>query len=411
MNPLPNTNWFHSPMANRPRDFSPTTSMPPPFDTPKLDRLLDEAGVDLLLAVTKHNVQYLLGGYRYFFFAHADAIGTGRYLPIVGYFRGRPERAFYVGAGNEAWGLEVFPVWIPNIVTRSWTSVDSAAVAAEFIRKAGLTSGRIAIELSFFPADSMDALRSELPNTTFIEALPILEELRAVKTKQELEYLKTGAAAIVDSMLAAFQSAKPGISEAQLVEDLRLEQSHRGLTFDYALIASGLTFGRAPSNRAWNPGETLSLDTAGYCHGYLADMARMAVMGQPTQLMREILNEIRFVQDQTRVAIAPGRLGREIYEVGRRAIEQCEFGKSFGFVAHGMGLIAHEAPRLRHNDEIGYDGAHAERALEAGMVLSIETGIKDPEAGFIKLEDTVIVTESGWEAYGDWGRDWNEVQL
>lgn len=175
--------------------------MRPPFDTSKLDRLLDEAGVDLLLAVTKHNVQYLLGGYRYFFFAHADAIGTGRYLPIVGYFRGRPERAFYVGAGNEAWGLEVFPVWTPNTITRSWTSLDSAAAAAEFIRKADFTSGRIALELSFFPADAMDALRSELPNATFIEALPILEELRAVKTKQELEYLKTGAAAIVDSML------------------------------------------------------------------------------------------------------------------------------------------------------------------------------------------------------------------
>src|SRR6202011_3840091 len=157
--------------------------MTPPFDNQKLDRLLEEGAADLLLAVSKHNVQYLLGGDRYFFFAHADAIGTGRYLPVAGYFRERPERAFYVGAGNEAWGLEVFPIWIPNIITRSWTSVDSAAVAAEFIRKAGLTSGRIAIELSFFPADAMDALRSELPNTTFIEALPILEELRVVKTR------------------------------------------------------------------------------------------------------------------------------------------------------------------------------------------------------------------------------------
>jgi len=43
------------------------------------------------------------------------------------------------------------------------------------------------------------------------------------------------------------------------------------------------------------------------------------------------------------------------------------------------------------------------------MVLSIETGIKHPEAGFIKLEDTVVVTETGSEAYGDWGRHWNEV--
>jgi Xaa-Pro aminopeptidase len=156
-----------------------------PFDAPKLDRLLEEAGVDLLLAVTKHNVQYLLGGYRYFFFAHADAIGTGRYLPIVGYFPGRPELAFYVGAGNEAWGLEVFPIWTPNTVTRSWTSADSAMAAVDFIRKAGYTSGRIALEFSFLPADAMDALRRELPNTTFVEALPILEELRAVKTNQE----------------------------------------------------------------------------------------------------------------------------------------------------------------------------------------------------------------------------------
>jgi Xaa-Pro aminopeptidase len=385
--------------------------MPPPFDSQKLDRLLDEAGVDLLLAVTKHNVQYLLGGYRYFFFEHADAIGTGRYLPIVGYFRGRPERAFYVGGGNEAWGLEVFPLWTPDIVTRSWTSVDSAAVAATFVRKAGFTSGRIALELSFFPADAMDALRRELPNAAFVEGLPILEELRAVKTQQELVYLKTGAAAIVDSMLATFQKAKPGITETELVEQLRLEQTNRGLNFDYALITTGLTYGRAPSNRSWNPGEVLSLDTAGYCHGYLADMARMAVMGRATPLMRELFNEIRFVQDQTRVAIAPGRPAREVYEAGHRATEQCKFGKSFGFVAHGMGLIAHEAPRLRHNDEIGYDGAHAERPLEAGMVLSIETGIKHPEAGFIKLEDTVVVTESAWEAFGDWGREWNEVQL
>ena len=153
--------------------------MTPPFDAKKLDRLLDETGIDLVLAVTKHNVQYLLGGYRYFFFEHADAIGTGRYLPVVGYFRGRPELAFYVGAGNEAWCLDVFPIWTLNTLTRSWTSVDSAMAAAELIRKAGFTAGRIALEFSFFPADAIDTLRRELPNTEFVEALPILEELRS----------------------------------------------------------------------------------------------------------------------------------------------------------------------------------------------------------------------------------------
>jgi hypothetical protein len=57
-----------------------------------------------------------------------------------------------------------------------------------------------------------------------------------------------------------------------------------------------------------------------------------------------------------------------------------------------------------------FTGHHTASWVWAVFYLA-ETGIKRPEAGFIKLEDTVIVTESGWEAYGDWGRDWNEVQL
>ena len=380
-----------------------------PFDTSKLDRLLEKAGADLLLTVSKHNIQYLLGGYRYFFFAHGDAFATDRYLPILGYVPDKLEQAFYVGAGNEAWGLEVHRIWPPNIVTRSWTSIDAAATAAELIRKLGIDARRIAVEFSFLPADAMEVFRRELPDAKFIAAFPVLEELRAVKNQQELRHIKDGAAAIVDAMLATFRSGSPGLTEAELVERLRIEQSQRGLIFDYALVTSGLKFGRAPSSRPWSSGEVLSLDTAGYRHGYLADMARMAVLGQPTQLMQDLLDEIRFVQDQARVAVAPGRVGNEVYQAGYAAIEKCKFGKSFGFVAHGMGLISHEAPRLRHNDEIGYEGAYAERPLEPGMVLSIETGIKHPQAGFVKLEDTLAVTESGWEAYGDWGRSWNQV--
>ena len=54
-----------------------------PFDTARLDRLMDEAGLDVLFATSKHNVQYLLGGHRSFFFDNMDAIGITRYLPVV----------------------------------------------------------------------------------------------------------------------------------------------------------------------------------------------------------------------------------------------------------------------------------------------------------------------------------------
>jgi len=72
------------------------------------------------------------------------------------------------------------------------------------------------------------------------------------------------------------------------------------------------------------------------------------------------------------------------------------------FVAHGMGLIAHEAPRL-HGKPARFLTLTStrKRPLETGMVLSIETSVKHPEVGFVKLEDTVAVTDSGWESI--WG--------
>ena len=61
-----------------------------PFDTARLDRLMDEAGMDVLLATSKHNVQYLLGGHRAFFFDYMDAMGLSRYLPVFVYPKGAP---------------------------------------------------------------------------------------------------------------------------------------------------------------------------------------------------------------------------------------------------------------------------------------------------------------------------------
>jgi Xaa-Pro aminopeptidase len=62
-----------------------------PFDAAHLDRLLEKAKIDVVLVTSKHNIQYLLGGYRFFFFDYSDAIGVSRYLPILIYPAGRPE--------------------------------------------------------------------------------------------------------------------------------------------------------------------------------------------------------------------------------------------------------------------------------------------------------------------------------
>ncbi len=71
-----------------------------------------------------------------------------------------------------------------------------------------------------------------------------------------------------------------------------------------------------------------------------------------------------------------------------------------------MGLISHEAPFLMTNHPVAYDGDDLDSPLEAGMVLSIETTMLHPKRGFIKLEDTLAVTDTGYEMFGTQNRGW-----
>ena len=378
-----------------------------PFSAVKLDALLDESGIDVLLVSSKHNLQYLLGGYRYYFFDHLDTIGLGRYLPVLGYVKGHPDQAFYVGSGDETWGIEVFPFWPQRISTEAWTSSEAATITAQYVKSLGITRPKIGLELEFWTANAWDRLRAQLPDASFFDSTEILEELRAAKTPDELEQMRKAADSIVDSMVATFHWVQEGMTETEIVEHLRQEQTARGLEYGFTLIATGPTFGRGPSSRTIKKGEIISLDTGGQWHGYLADMARMGVLGEPTQLMKELLDEVASVQAAARTPIKAGALGAAIYDSAIKAVELCPHGKDMHFVAHGIGLIAHEAPRLTATGPIPYADKHAKRPLETGMVLSIETSVQHPEVGFVKLEDTVVVTDAGWDAFGDWGRDWN----
>jgi Xaa-Pro aminopeptidase len=96
-----------------------------PFDWRKLDRIMEERDIDVLVVTSKHNVQYLLGGYRFFFFDTADAIGLSRYLPVLVYPRGRPDRATYIGNVMESYEQELGRFWTPNVLPRTWGSAGS----------------------------------------------------------------------------------------------------------------------------------------------------------------------------------------------------------------------------------------------------------------------------------------------
>jgi Xaa-Pro dipeptidase len=383
------------------------TTIAVPFDQALVDRIMDEAGLDVLLASSKHNVQYLLGGYRFIFFAAMDAIGHSRYLPVLIYEKGAPQHAGYVGNRMEAGEHQVHPFWTPSVQTTCWGTVDAANAAAAHLKTIGKDRARIGYEPAFLSADAYLALRNALPDAKFIDATHALERVRAIKTPEEIDKLRKASELITDSMLAVFSGVGEGAGKAEIVERLRREETDRGLNFEYCLITIGSSHNRAVSAQRWQKGEVLSLDSGGNYHGYIGDLCRMGVLGEPHAELQDILAEIELVQQAAFSKCNPGTLGGDMIAHAENVRKGIRNAPHTDFFAHGMGVITHEAPFLMTNHPVAYEGVDAPRPLEPGMVLSVETTMLHPSRGFIKIEDTVAITATGHELLGDRGRGWN----
>lgn len=379
-----------------------------PFDHGRVDRLMEEAGIDVLLATSKHNVQYLLGGYRFIFFSAMDAIGHSRYLPVVIYEKGRPEHAAYVANRMEGGEHHNNPFWTPSVHTAAWGSVDAAKLAVEHLRKLDRAGARIGYEPGFLPSDAYEVLRGGLlGNGALVDATHMLERMRAIKTPAELEKLRTASELITDSMQAVFSAMGEGSTKKEIVDALRREETDRGLQFEYALLTLGSSHNRAVSPQSWRKGEVMSLDSGGNFLGYIGDLCRMAVLGEPDAELVDLLAEIESVQQAAISRAHAGTLGGDVIAHAESVLKAGPSAAFNDFFAHGMGLITHEVPFLMTNHPVAYEGVDAARPLEVGMVLSVETTMLHPARGFIKIEDTVAIHADGPELMGNRGRGWN----
>jgi Xaa-Pro aminopeptidase len=135
----------------------------------------------------------------------------------------------------------------------------------------------------------------------------------------------------------------------------------------------------------------------------------MGIVGEADSELIDLLTFVDDVQQAARKPIRAGALGGKIITIGECLVQASQHRTYTDFMAHGMGLVTHEAPRLMTLPRLSYTGYDSERPLETGMVISIETTMKHPKRGFVKLEDTLLVTESGYEALGDNGRGWNKA--
>jgi Xaa-Pro aminopeptidase len=234
----------------------------------------------------------------------------------------------------------------------------------------------------------------KLPSVQWLPVAGIIEALRMQKDQEELAAIKKAAAVDDLTYKHILDFIQPGLRERDIALELEFfarKQGGEAASFDF-IVASGprsaLPHGTA-TDRILTPGDLLVLDFGTVVSGYHSDFTRTIVIGEPTAEQLAVHQVVQLAQREAIAAVCSGRSTREIDAIARQIIAEHGYGQYFGHgLGHGVGLNIHEGPHL---------ALHKDCILRPGMVITIEPGIYIPQWGGVRIEDMVVVTESGYE--------------
>jgi Xaa-Pro dipeptidase len=219
-----------------------------------------------------------------------------------------------------------------------------------------------------------------------------LMRLRLHKDDSEIAAMRQAIAVSEAALEATLREVKVGMSEQQinnLLLNKMAEAGSGGNAFEPIVLTgpnSALPHGVAGA-RVLQDGDILLFDWGTTYEGYAADLTRTFAVGSITPEMQKIYETVLAANEAGIAAAKPGVAAQEVDRAARKVITDAGYGKYFIHrTGHGLGLDSHEGPYMREGNT---------QLLEPGMVFTVEPGIYIPNVGGVRIEDDVLVTETG----------------
>ena len=236
-------------------------------------------------------------------------------------------------------------------------------------------------------------LEKAFPWATFADIDANVKELRAVKTADELAKLRA-AEALNDAIWSEAQKKfKPGMTEkdmARVIQHLMIERGD-GEAFE-TIVCVGKNAAEChhvPDDTVWNGREPVLVDMGVKLDGYCSDMTRNMVPARPSKLYKKVYGLVLEANRRAIAAAKPGMTAGALDKVARDFLTQEGFGKAFGHsLGHGVGIEIHEAPWAARKQKM---------VLRPGMSVTIEPGLYLEGNLGVRIEDLVLITETGCE--------------
>jgi Xaa-Pro dipeptidase len=352
----------------------------------KQKKAIADAGLDALVALSPENVTY----------------ATGIVVPSQSLMRWRHAAAVVTADGR----VSMLVIDMEETTVKSHSKIRRIEVYQEFsddpmeklaglLQELGLAKARLGIEMDYLPAKDFQTLQRKLPGASFVAGHAIYHRLRQVKTRAEIDLLRSLSKITDRAIGETLQSARIGMTEMELAGGLVSRLFVGGAeNFKLMIIASGERSqypNVGPTERRLQGGDLIRMEIFGMKSGYLAGVCRTAVVQKPTPEQERIWKHLIECKYLVMDTLKPGAKCKEIYRKFLARFSALGF-EPIGFVGHGIGLFLHEEPYL---------GRYGDETLEEGMVVAIEPLVYIPGRMGLQNKDMLVVTSDGCELLSD----------
>lgn len=262
---------------------------------------------------------------------------------------------------------------------------------------------RLGFEPSWMQVDPFEKLKTKLGASIKLIAISgVVENLRAVKSPEEIARIRAAVNANSQAFSKTLSRLKPGVREMDIAAELDFQMRMLGAekpAFE-TIVASGTRTALPhahPTSKKIEAGELLLIDMGATLDGYTSDMTRMAHLGVPSKRTQALYKAVLAAQLAGIAAVRAGMPASKVDAAAREVLKRHELDKAFVHsTGHGLGLEIHEGPRIAKKEKT---------KLRAGMVITIEPGAYLEGFGGVRIEDTVLVTETGCEILTSTSKD------
>ena len=267
------------------------------------------------------------------------------------------------------------------------------------LTKAGIS--RLAVESKSMTLAERDDLAGRLGKVELVAAKGPVEDLRRIKEPAEVAALRAAIALGDETYSHVLDRLQPGVSEREIALELEVHMRTNGadeVSFE-PIVGSGplsAHIHHTPSERRFEKGDFVLLDFGARVDGYCGDLTRTVVLGSPSEEQQRQYDAVLAANTGALAAMKPGAECRAVDAVARRTVGEAgydDFGHGLG---HGVGLEVHESPRFNRISE---------DVLAPGMVMTNEPGLYLERPGGVRIEDCVLITETGAEVLTHSPRD------